>query len=128
MRAARSALSEAQCFSSGTACSFRLDWSAVERRGAMGERVSLEKDAVRRIRPRHEETRGRNIRRAARIIHVIHMNSYLDRHYTGAEVEAIIARVREDERSLKLFGILLGAASGALTVGAIWLIKWLICG
>ena len=57
---------------------------------------------------------------------MIHMNSYLDRHYTGAEVDAIIARVREDERSLKLFGILLGAASGALTVGAIWLIKWLI--
>ena len=56
------------------------------------------------------------------------MNGYLDRHWTTSEVDAIIARVREDERSLKLFGILLGAASGAITVGAIWLIKWLIFG
>ena len=56
------------------------------------------------------------------------MNGYLDRHYTGAEVDAIIERVRDDERSLKLFGILLGAASGAFTVSGIWLLTWLIFG
>jgi len=50
------------------------------------------------------------------------MNGYLDRHYTGAEVDAIIARVRDDERGLKLFGILIGAASGAITVIVAWLI------
>ena len=50
------------------------------------------------------------------------MNGYLDRHFSGAEVDEIIARVRDDERSLKLFGILLGAASGALTVIVAWLI------
>ena len=50
------------------------------------------------------------------------MNGYLDRHYTGAEVDAIIARVRDDERGLKLFGILIGAASGAITVIVAWVI------
>ena len=56
------------------------------------------------------------------------MSGLFDRHYTAREVDEIIARVREDERSLKLFGILLGAASGAFAVGAIWLLKWLIFG
>ena len=56
------------------------------------------------------------------------MNGYLDRHWTTSEVDAIIERVRDDERSLKLFGILLGAASGAFTVGVIWLLTWLIFG
>ena len=52
------------------------------------------------------------------------MNGYLDRHYTGAEVDAIIARVRDAERDAEKVRsfpkFLIGVALGVAVAYLIW--------